>query len=170
MTDLKELKLLLLDVDGVLTNGQITYSDSGRQIKSFNAKDGLGIKLLMGAGVQVGIVTARTSRALMHRCKNLGLELVFDGIKDKAIAIDHIVNQTGIPAGNIGFVGDDLIDLPAMVRTGFSFAVADAVQEVRDQAGFVTQAPGGQGAVREISEMILKSRGDWDAIISGFLS
>lgn len=164
------IKLLLLDVDGVLTDGRITYTDAGEQVKSFSSKDGLGIRLLMDAGVDVGIVTGRTSQALLHRCKNLGLNLIFDGIKDKAQAFEQIVNQTGQPPDRIGFVGDDLIDLPAMTRAGVSFAVGDAVPEVRLRADYVTTAFGGAGAVREISETILRARGDWERILAGFLS
>lgn len=168
--DLGQIKLLLLDVDGVLTDGRITYTDSGEQVKSFNAKDGLGIRLLMDAGIQVGIVTGRTSGALRHRCANLGITLLFDGIKDKSRALDEIVHRTGIPAETIGFAGDDLIDLPAMTRAGVAFAVADAAEEVKARADFICTKPGGNGAVREICEAILKAGGKWDAILSGFLS
>lgn len=166
---LAKIKLVLLDVDGVLTDGRITYSDSGEQIKSFNSKDGLGIRLLMDAGIQVGIITGRTSGALRHRCDNLGLTMLFDGIKNKAESIATIAEETGIAPEEMTFVGDDLIDLPAMTRVGFSVAVADAVHEVRCQANHVTQAKGGHGAVREVSELILKSRGLWDAVLDRFL-
>ena len=166
---LRQLQLLLLDVDGVLTDGQITYTDSGEQVKSFNSKDGLGLRLLMDAGIQVGIVTGRTSSALTHRCRNLGIDLIFDGIKDKACALDQIVSQTRIPARHIGFAGDDLIDLPAMCRVGICFAVADAVEEVKHRADYICRRPGGRGAVREICEEILKACGKWETIVSGFL-
>lgn len=167
---LSRIKLLLLDVDGILTDGQIIYSDSGEQIKSFNSKDGLGLRLLMNSNIQVGIVTGRKSKALVHRCENLGIELVFDGIKDKALALDKIIMQTGIQAQNIAFSGDDLIDLPAMIRVGFSFSVPDAPKEVKNHAQIITNARGGQGAVREICETILKAQGMWDQIISKYLS
>ncbi|MCG8567715.1 MAG: HAD-IIIA family hydrolase [Desulfobacterales bacterium] len=166
---LSQIKLLLLDVDGVLTNGQITYTDSGAQVKSFNSKDGLGIRLLMDAGIQVGIVTGRTSGALRHRCENLGLDLLFDGIKDKSKSIETISQKMGIAPEKMAFMGDDLIDLPAMTRVGFSVAVADAVPEVRQQADFITRAKGGQGAVREFCELILKSNGLWDKILESYL-
>lgn len=166
---LTQLKLLLLDVDGVLTDGQITYTDSGEQIKSFYSKDGLGLRLLMDEGIKVGIVTGRTSKALDHRCQNLGIDLIFDGIKDKSKALDQIVSRTGIAPRHIGFAGDDLIDLPAMSRAGISFAVADAVEEVRARADYVCRHPGGRGAVREICEAILKAGGKWESIVSGFL-
>jgi 3-deoxy-D-manno-octulosonate 8-phosphate phosphatase (KDO 8-P phosphatase) len=167
---LSQIKLLLLDVDGVLTDGQIIYSDSGEQIKSFNSKDGLGLRLLMDSNIQVGIITGRKSKALAHRCENLGIDLVFDGIKDKSIALIKIVQLTGIQAEHIAFAGDDLIDLPTMIRVGFSFTVPDAPKEVKHHAHMITQSRGGQGAVREICEIILKAQGVWDLIINKFLA
>lgn len=167
---LNRIKLLLLDVDGVLTDGQITYTDSGEQIKSFNSRDGLGLRLLMDNNIKVGIVTGRTSKALAHRCQNLKIDLVFDGIRDKAAALDRIMELTGIGAGDIAFVGDDLIDLPAMIRTGICFSVPDAPREVKSHATMVTVARGGHGAVREICEAILKAHGVWDKILNKYLS
>ena len=167
---LADIRLLLLDVDGVLTDGSITYTDTGEQIKSFNAKDGLGIRLLMDAGVDVGIVTARVSGALRHRCDNLGITLVFDGTSDKAKALVSISESTQIKLAHIAFVGDDLIDLPAMTRAGFAFTVADAPAEVKTQAHMITDLPGGKGAVRQICEAILKAKGLWETSISRFLS
>jgi 3-deoxy-D-manno-octulosonate 8-phosphate phosphatase (KDO 8-P phosphatase) len=167
---LDQIKLLLLDVDGVLTDGQITYTDSGEQIKSFSSKDGLGLRLLMENHIRVGIITGRRSGALGHRCQNLGIDLVFDGIGDKAAAFDQIIDQTRIPARHIAFVGDDLIDLPAMIRAGVAFTVPDAPEEVKRYAHRVTSAKGGQGAVREICEAILKAQGKWDQILNQYLS
>jgi 3-deoxy-D-manno-octulosonate 8-phosphate phosphatase (KDO 8-P phosphatase) len=167
---LENIKLLLLDVDGVLTDGRLTYTDSGEQIKSFLSKDGLGLRLLMDNGVQVGIITGRTSNALLHRCRNLGIDLVFDGIRDKAQAMDQVVKRTGIDPSHMAFMGDDLIDLPAMARAGVAVAVADAVEEVRSRADIVTSANGGQGAVREICEAILKARGLWENTLKSFLT
>ncbi len=165
-----DIELLLLDVDGVLTDGSITYSDSGEQIKQFNARDGLGLRLLMDAGIKVGIITGRTSGALEHRCKNLGIQLLFDGITDKSEALDTICSQTGIHVKKIAFAGDDLIDLPVMKRVGISFSVSDAAPEVKAHADHVTKRQGGHGAVREICETILKSKGVWDTILSRYLS
>ena len=164
------IELLLLDVDGVLTDGRITYSDSGEQIKQFNSRDGLGLRLLMDAGISVGIITGRKSGALEHRCKNLGIQLVFDGITDKSKALDTICRQTGIDIKKIAFAGDDLVDLPVMKRVGISFSVSDAAVEVKAHADFVTDRKGGQGAVREMCEILLKSKGLWDTILDKFLS
>lgn len=169
-TPLKDIRLLLLDVDGVLTDGSITYTDSGEQIKTFNAKDGLGLRLLMEAGIDVGIVTARVAGALHHRCDNLGITLVFDGVRDKAKALEDICAHTRIKAEQIAFMGDDLIDLPAMTRVGFAFSVADACDEVKARADMITDRPGGRGAVRQACEAILKARGLWESIISGYVA
>jgi 3-deoxy-D-manno-octulosonate 8-phosphate phosphatase (KDO 8-P phosphatase) len=169
-SSLEHVALLVLDVDGVLTDGKITYTDSGEQIKSFLSRDGLGLRLLMDAGIQVGIITGRTSGALAHRCRNLGIDLVFDGIRDKADAMAQMAVHTGIDLSAMAFVGDDLIDLPAMNRAGVAVAVADATDEVKARADIITRAKGGQGAVREICEAILKAKGLWEQALKPFLS
>jgi 3-deoxy-D-manno-octulosonate 8-phosphate phosphatase (KDO 8-P phosphatase) len=162
---LKIIEILLLDVDGVLTQGDIVYNDSGEQIKRFNVRDGVGIRMLKNAGIQVGIITGRTAGALRHRCENLGLDLIFEGVHDKAAVLEQICARTGISAAAIAFMGDDLPDLGIMKKVGLPIAVADAHEMVRDAARMVTNAAGGRGAVREISEAILKAQGKWDALI-----
>ena len=162
---LKQIRLVLLDVDGVLTTGDIIYSDSGEQTKVFNVKDGLGIRLLKEAGIKVGIITGRKGKALQHRCDNLGIELILDGIRDKDKALDDIHAETGIPIEAMAFVGDDLPDLPAMKKAGLAVAVGDAVPLVRQHAHLITDARGGKGAVREVSEAILKAQGLWEKLI-----
>jgi 3-deoxy-D-manno-octulosonate 8-phosphate phosphatase (KDO 8-P phosphatase) len=166
---LNQIKLLLLDVDGVLTDGSIIYDDAGSQIKVFNVKDGLGIRLLMLAGIQVGIATGRRSKALQHRCDNLGITLILDGLSTKADVLKVVYQQTGISADETAYVGDDLMDLTVMRSTGVSFAVADAHELVRLHADMVTHAPGGKGAVREICETILKARNQWESAVSQFM-
>jgi 3-deoxy-D-manno-octulosonate 8-phosphate phosphatase (KDO 8-P phosphatase) len=167
MTDalFKKILMVLLDVDGVLTTGQVIYDDAGREIKVFNVKDGLGIRLLMEAGIRVGIVTGRSSMALKHRCDNLGIELLKDGVRDKAAALTRILEETGIPAEKTAFVGDDLPDLPIMRRVGVPIAVGDAHDRIKQLAVWTTLARGGCGAVREVSERILKARGDWEPLL-----
>jgi 3-deoxy-D-manno-octulosonate 8-phosphate phosphatase (KDO 8-P phosphatase) len=165
---LKAVQLVLLDVDGVLTDGSIIYNDDGSETKVFNVRDGLGIRLLLDAGIGVGIVTGRSSGALTHRCRNLGIDLVFDGVRDKAALVEKIVKETGIPAGAMAFVGDDLPDLPIMARVGVAVAVADAHPRVLARARVVTAAGGGHGAVREVSEMTLRAKGLWDAVEKRF--
>lgn len=157
--------MLLLDVDGVLTAGEIIYGDSGEQFKVFNVKDGMGIRLLKEAGILVGIVTARTGEALRHRCNNLGIDLIFDGVHDKAQALEQVAQKSGIVPNFIAFIGDDLQDLSIMKRVGLSIAVADAHEVVRANAHMVTQAPGGRGAVREACETILKGQNRLNELI-----
>lgn len=164
-TRLKQIDLILLDVDGVLTTGQVIYNDSGQETKVFHVRDGLGVRMLMEAGLTVGIVTGRRSMALVHRCRNLGIHLLKDGIRDKAAALESILQETGVAAADTAFVGDDLPDLPIMRRVGVPIAVGDAHNLVKEAAVLTTQARGGCGAVREISERILKARGDWDPLI-----
>ncbi len=162
--------MLLLDVDGVLTDGKITYSDSGEQIKSFDSKDGLGLRLLMDAGIKVGIITGRSSNALNHRCKNLGINLLFDNVSDKAAVLDKIIQETGIQTQGIAFIGDDLIDLPAMRKVGVAVTVNNAPTDVKTHADIVLSKNGGNGAVREFCEDILKAKGLWNEIMKRYVS
>jgi len=168
MKKLKQIQLLLLDVDGVLTAGEIIYNDDNSETKVFNVKDGLGLRLLMAGGIQVGLVTGRRSNALRRRCEDLGISLLVDGVKDKAAALAHICASTGIPEHRTAFMGDDLPDLPIMRRTGCSIAVSDAHTRVRHQADVITDARGGRGAVREICEKILKAQGNWEDVLERF--
>lgn len=162
---LKRIKMLLLDVDGVLTSGEIIYSDSGEQIKIFNVKDGIGIRLVKEAGIQVGIITGRKGKALQHRCDNLGIDLIFDGVRDKEKVLDDISAKTGIPYEEMAFIGDDLPDVPVMKKVGLAVAVGDASATVRQHAHMTTRAFGGKGAVREVCEAILMKQGIWDDLI-----
>ena len=165
---LKHIRLLLLDVDGVLTDGSIIYHDDGSETKIFNAKDGLGIRWVMTAGIEVGIVTGRGSKALRHRCDNLGIRCLFDAVGDKAKILTEIVSQTGIAPEQAAFVGDDLPDLPLMKRVGLAIAVADAHDIIRQHADWTTRASGGHGAVREVCEALLKAKGLWDEIVGHY--
>ncbi len=165
---LSRVRFLLLDVDGVLTDGRIIYNDRGGETKVFHVRDGLGIRLLIKAGIEVGIVTGRSSRALVHRCRNLGIARVHDGVKDKAAALESILAETGLEARQAAFVADDLPDLPIVGRVGLAVAVADADPIVRRRAGWVTKAPGGGGAVREVAEAILKAQGVWEQVLERF--
>ena len=165
---LAEIRLLLLDVDGVLTEGDIVYTDEKIEIKRFDVKDGLGLRLLMDAGVGVGIVTGRRSKSLVHRCENLGVTLIFDGVKDKAALLDDIKKRTGVLFQQMAFVGDDLPDMPIMNEVGLSIAVSNAHEIVRDNADMVTLTKGGRGAVREVCEAILKAKGLWEKAIETF--
>ncbi|MFH1102717.1 MAG: HAD-IIIA family hydrolase [Pseudomonadota bacterium] len=161
-TRLKQVKLLAMDVDGVLTDGSIIYNEHGEEIKIFNVKDGLGIRFLIKAGLMVCIVTGRASGALLQRCRNLGIHHVYDGIADKAAILPVILKDMQVSAGEIAFIGDDLPDLPLMRQVGLSIGVSDAHDLIRQSADWITSAKGGAGAVREVCEMILNSKGLWN--------
>ena len=167
---LKDIKVLILDVDGVLTDGGIIYNDDGSETKMFNVRDGLGLRLLMKAGIKICLVTGRRSAALYRRCKDLGIDHIFDGIQNKAAVLDVILEKTGVDAEQIAFVGDDLPDLPLMRRVGVSIAVADAHETVCDSAEIITSARGGKGAVREVCEAILRAQQRWKAILEGYIT
>jgi 3-deoxy-D-manno-octulosonate 8-phosphate phosphatase (KDO 8-P phosphatase) len=163
-----DIQLLLLDVDGVLTDGRIIYSDERSETKAFNVKDGLGIKLVIQAGIEVGLVTGRKSAALDRRCRDLGINRLYDGIRQKAPVLEKMVSDTGVAPDRTAFMGDDLPDLPLMRRVGLSIAVADAHESVREFADWVTSAPGGHGAVREVCDALLKAQGHWDWILEKY--
>jgi 3-deoxy-D-manno-octulosonate 8-phosphate phosphatase (KDO 8-P phosphatase) len=165
---LEMVKILLLDVDGVMTDGRIIYTDSGSEIKAFCVKDGFGIRLLMNAGIKTGVVTGRSSEALHHRCKNLHIEYIFDGVLNKAEILDRIIVMTGIQASEIAYMGDDLPDIPIMRGAGIPIAVADAHESVIETACIVTSEKGGNGAVREVCEAILKAQGHWESVVKRF--
>ena len=165
---LARIKLLLLDVDGVLTDGHITYTDSGEEIKTFSVHDGLGIRLLMDAGIRVAIVTGRAAPALRHRCQNLGIEWLYDGVGDKAALLPSILDRAGVRAEETAFMGDDLPDVPMLRRVGLAVTVPAAPGEVKHCVDMVTKAPGGRGAVRELCIAILEAQGLWNNILERF--
>ena len=156
-----DIKLLFLDVDGVLTDGRITLSGSGEETKSFNVKDGLGLKLLMSAGIEVVIITGRESMVVTHRARELGIDGIFQGCADKQALCRQLIEERGLKKVEVCCIGDDLPDLAMFMETGLRVAVADAVREVRQEADFVTEKNGGYGAVREACEWILKRQGAW---------
>jgi len=162
------IDLLVLDVDGVLTdNSFLLHGDDG-EWKAFYVPDGLGLKLLMRAGVRTAFLTGRRSAVVERRGRELGIDLVRQGRSDKGAAFPEVCAELGVPPERAGYVGDDLIDLAAMRRAGFSAAPADARPEVRARAEFVAQARGGRGAVREICEEILRRMGRWDEIVKEY--
>lgn len=167
---LAAVRLVLLDVDGVLTEGRVVYADSGEEIKSFSVRDGYGIRLMLDAGIGVGIITGRRAPALHHRCRDLGIEMIYEGARRKAPLLAKIMAETGLAAEAIAFVGDDLPDLPVMIRVGCAVAVADAHPELRQRADMVTKARGGRGAVRELAEALLEAQGKWDGVLAGLLA
>jgi 3-deoxy-D-manno-octulosonate 8-phosphate phosphatase (KDO 8-P phosphatase) len=163
------IKLLLMDCDGVLTDGRLWLTDDGDEQKSFNTLDGLGLSLLHRAGLKSGIISGRTSKAVTRRAEELGVEFVRQGDPDKIEAYEQVLQQAGVDENEVAFVGDDLTDIPIMRRAELSVAVANAVEETRLVAHYVTRAKGGQGAVREVIELILKSQGRWADVTEKYL-
>jgi len=163
------IKLLLMDCDGVLTDGRLWLTEDSDEQKSFNTHDGLGITLLHRAGLKSGIITARSSKTVARRAKELGMEFLRQGNSDKTAAFEQLLKQAGVEESEVAFVGDDLPDIPIMQRAELAVAVADAVAETRSVAHYVTRAKGGQGAVREVIELILKSQGRWRDLVADYL-
>jgi 3-deoxy-D-manno-octulosonate 8-phosphate phosphatase (KDO 8-P phosphatase) len=164
------IKLLLMDCDGVLTDGRIWILENGEDQKAFHTRDGLGIDLLHRAGLKSGIISGRTSSALERRAQSLGVSYLWQGRDDKRQAFADTLAQAQVVNQEVAFIGDDLTDLPLMGQSGLAVAVADAVAEVRERAHYVTQANGGNGAVREVVELILRAQGRWDDLIKSYLS
>jgi 3-deoxy-D-manno-octulosonate 8-phosphate phosphatase (KDO 8-P phosphatase) len=162
------IELLLLDVDGVLTDGRVTYTDAGDEIKRFHVRDGSGLKVWRSFGLKAAVISGRTSKAVERRAKELGLEPVIQGRSDKLPAFRDLLAEMNLTPEQVCAIGDDLPDLPVLVRCGLSVAVADACAEVRSAAYHTTTAVGGAGAVREAIEWALKLRGQWDGVVDGF--
>lgn len=156
----RQVQLLLLDVDGVLTDGAIVYVSGGGEAKSFNTQDGLGIRLLQDSGVAVGIITARSSEAVERRARDLQLAHVLQGQQDKLTAYESILKATGLRPPQTAYMGDDLMDLPLLNRVGFAAAPANAVAEIRQRVHYTTERAGGRGAVREVCDLILEAQGN----------
>jgi 3-deoxy-D-manno-octulosonate 8-phosphate phosphatase (KDO 8-P phosphatase) len=154
-----QVRLLALDVDGVLTDGRLYYGPQGEALKVFDVRDGHGIKMLLNQGVDVAILSARSSEIVATRARELGIRRVLQGRGDKAQAWDELLADTGIRSEHAGFIGDDLPDLPVLARAGLAATVADARDEVKNAAHWITSAAGGRGAVRELAEFILRAKG-----------
>ncbi len=166
----KTIKLLICDVDGVLSNGKVYYSNQGDELKSFNIKDGLGIKQLLQNDIQVAIITGRRSQIVDHRAKELGIELIYQGNIDKQTAYNEIVARLEIKRNQVAHVGDDLPDLPLMIQSGIGFSVADGHPFVKKHADWITNNRGGNGAVREISDLLLSAQDRLKLIHESYLT
>ena len=164
----KKIKLLLLDVDGVLTDGSLILRESLQELKIFNVKDGLGIKLAQAGGIEIGIITGRTSEAVKKRVDELDIKILNQGQPDKLKVYEQIKNDLGLKDDQIAYVGDDLNDLKLLQKVGLSIAVKDSCDEVKAEADYITKTPGGIGAVREVIELILKSQGKWQGLIQKY--
>jgi len=165
---LRKIKLLIMDVDGVMTDGRIIMDDEGREIKNFNVRDGHGIKLLQRYGIKVALLTGRQSNVVKHRAKDLEIKDVYQKVYNKKEVFDKILKKHKISADEAAFIGDDIIDIPVLKRVGFSVAVADAMEIVKKSVHYVSQNKGGNGAVREVCEMILHAQGKWPEIASRY--
>ena len=164
------VKLMIFDVDGVLTDGRLYLSDSGEEIKAFSTHDGQGIKLLRESGIAVGVITARSSRVVERRARELGIELLRQGAADKASVFAELLSGQNLNASEAGYMGDDLADLPVLIRCGFAATVPSAPEVVRTRAHYVARAAGGEGAAREVCEFILKSQNALEHAIGGYLA
>ena len=166
--DLNKIKLLLLDVDGVMTDGRIVYFNKGGEAKAFDVKDGHGLKLIQRAGIRVGIITGRQSEVVARRAAELGIGIVYQGAKDKLKPFLEIIKELGLEPFEVAYVGDDVVDLPVMRQVGFSATVADAVDDIKPYVDLVTSRPGGRGAVREVCDLLLKQSGRWSSVTSRY--
>lgn len=166
MEKLQPIELLILDVDGVMTDGRIILDANGIETKFFNVRDGHGIKLIQRAGIKVGIITGRISPVVDMRARELEIEFVYQGSARKLESYADLRQRTGLADHQIAYMGDDVIDLPVMRRVGFSAAPGDALPEVRAAADFVSVYGGGMGAVRELCDLLLKGRGAWDELVA----
>lgn len=169
MKKLEAVKLLALDVDGVLTDGTIYIGAEGELFKGFNAKDGMGISCALRSGIEVAIITGRTSEIIRRRTQELGIKTVLEGVHDKAAALAQLAKERSLEQDAIAYVGDDLNDLPAFSVAGLAFAPGDAAAEVIDTADIILEHAGGRGAVREAIEMILQAQGKWQDIVASYL-
>lgn len=166
---IKSLKLLILDVDGVLTDGRLFFDNQGNEYKCFHARDGHGLKLLRQTGVEVAVISGRSSNSVALRMKSLGIEHVFQGHENKRAAFAEVLDRLKLSPAQVAHVGDDLLDLPIMTQAGFAIAVQDANFAVKKYADWCTQTPGGQGAVREVCDLIMQVQGNYDAVLQAYL-
>jgi len=165
---LKKIKLLIMDVDGVMTDGRIIMDDEGREIKNFNVRDGHGLKLIQRYGMKVAILTGRQSKVVEHRAKDLEIKDVYQKVYNKKEVFDKILKKHKLSANDAAFIGDDIVDIPVLRRVGFSVAVADAADVVKKSVDYVTKNRGGHGAIREVCEMILQAQDKWREIAAKY--
>ena len=167
---IKNIKLLVLDVDGVMTDGGLTIGDDGQEYKTFHAHDGLGMKLLKASGVELAIITGRTSNVVKKRAESTGVAHFYQGAEDKLAAFYDLMKASGLQANQCAFMGDDVVDLPPMLQCGLALAVPNSPALVLAHAHYVTIKSGGQGAVREVCELIMQAQGTFDGQMAQFLT
>lgn len=165
----KQLKLLILDVDGVLTDGRLFFDNDGNEYKSFHARDGHGLKLLRQTGVDIAVISGRKSQTVALRMQALGIQHVYQGYEDKREVFKKLLNDLQLQPYQVAHVGDDLLDLPILTQVGFAIAVQDANFAVKRYADWCTLTPGGQGAVREVCDLIMQVQGHFETVLQGYL-
>lgn len=174
MEDLKaravKIKLVIFDVDGVLTSGSLFYGDDGQEYKAFHSRDGHGMKMLQKSGVEIGIITGRTSEVVKHRVKNLSIKHVYQGQLEKLPAFNSLLDKLKLLPEEVAYVGDDVVDLPIMIRVGLAVTVSDGHALAKKHAHWITEKAGGHGAAREICEFIMQAQGTWDALVQEYIS
>jgi len=160
------IRMLVFDVDGVLTDGSLFYDNQGQEFKAFNSRDGHGIKMLRASGIDTGIITGRTSQIVLHRARNLGISHIYQGIEDKLTALHDLLQTSNLSIEQIAYMGDDVVDLPVLNRCGLAITVPDAPDEVKQRCHVITRAAAGRGAAREACELIMRAQGTWAAQIA----
>lgn len=165
----RRVELLILDIDGVLTDGGLQFDNQGEEYKTFSSLDGHGIRMLLDSNIEVAVITGRQSGIVKHRMGDLGVKHLFQGFRDKRLAFTQLLTDTGIDQANIAYIGDDLPDLPVMTQVGFAVAVQNAHAFVKQHCDWVTSASGGKGAVREVSDYILQAKNLLDAKHAAYL-
>ena len=173
MLDLREkaakIELVIFDVDGVMTDGSLFMGDDGQEYKAFNSFDGHGIRMLLEGGIQAAIITGRKSDVVLHRMRDLGVELIYQGYRDKTPAFEALLKEVNLTTEQIAYVGDDVVDLPVMSRVGFAISVQNAHPFVKQHSHWVTERSGGRGAVRDVCEFLLDVRGTLNAKLESYL-
>jgi 3-deoxy-D-manno-octulosonate 8-phosphate phosphatase (KDO 8-P phosphatase) len=157
----RAVRMIVFDIDGVLTDGSLFYGDDGQEYKAFNSRDGHGIKMLRASGVETGIITGRSSQVVLHRARNLGITRIFQGADDKLAAFETLLRDLALKPEQIAYMGDDIVDLPVLRRCGLAITVPDAPPEVKARCHLVTQTAAGRGAAREVCELIMRAQGTW---------
>lgn len=165
---LAKIKMLILDVDGVMTDGRIIMDSEGREIKNFDVRDGHGIKMIQCMQIEVVLLTGRKSEVVLHRARDLGIKEVYQNARNKKDILEKILKKHRLCPESVAFLGDDIVDIPVLKRVGFPAAVANALDIVKDTAVYVTKRKGGQGAIREICDLILQAQNKWQAIASKY--
>ena len=166
----KKIKLVIFDVDGVLTDGSLFYGDDGQEYKAFNSLDGHGMKMLQESGVLVGIITGRTSDVVKHRMNNLKVTHIYQGKLEKLPAYEELLQKLSLQPEQVAYVGDDVVDLPILIRVGLAITVPNAHELAKKHAHWVTGRPAGSGAAREICELIMKAQGTYEPAIEKYLA